>query len=407
MSQAIIPGVGKTVGTDEIEDGAVTTQKIADNAVTLEKMEHGNHGDILFYGENGAPARLPAGTSGYILATRGAGADPVWQSAATPGPHSESHQTGGADRVFISQLEYSSTDASLGKADTVDGIHASATPTANYLYPLNDNALFPDSIVTVLSAGSQGDIIYRDATGWARLTAGTAGQFLKTQGAGANPIWADAAIAIDDVLKAIENYGGVFWFNNNWLPAGMIFNSTTGSGTQSWSNGEVRLNTGTTAGSTSVIEKVAHGITSTAATGVATWDKNRYFHIRVYFSTYTNQIVHITSGGSTATVSGNIDNHIGFKLINGDLYGTVANGTSESTLFLETLTTSGYKYLKAVLTAGTECRFYVDGVDKGAITTNLPTGTSYASSMVRVTIYNTLAEDKSIRVQEVRTLQVE
>lgn len=40
------------------------------------------------------------------------------------------------------------------------------------------------------SAGSQGDILYRGANGWQRLAAGTSGNFLKTQGAGADPAWA-------------------------------------------------------------------------------------------------------------------------------------------------------------------------------------------------------------------------
>jgi hypothetical protein len=37
---------------------------------------------------------------------------------------------------------------------------------------------------------TQGDILYRDGSGLARLGAGTSGQFLKTQGTGANPVWA-------------------------------------------------------------------------------------------------------------------------------------------------------------------------------------------------------------------------
>jgi hypothetical protein len=36
---------------------------------------------------------------------------------------------------------------------------------------------------------TQGDIVYRDGSGLARLGAGTSGQFLKTQGTGANPVW--------------------------------------------------------------------------------------------------------------------------------------------------------------------------------------------------------------------------
>ena len=37
---------------------------------------------------------------------------------------------------------------------------------------------------------TQGDIVYRDSSGLQRLAAGTSGQFLKTQGTGANPVWA-------------------------------------------------------------------------------------------------------------------------------------------------------------------------------------------------------------------------
>ena len=40
------------------------------------------------------------------------------------------------------------------------------------------------------SSVAQGDIIYRSATNWTRLPAGTNGQFLQTSGAGSNPTWA-------------------------------------------------------------------------------------------------------------------------------------------------------------------------------------------------------------------------
>ena len=36
---------------------------------------------------------------------------------------------------------------------------------------------------------TQGDILYRDGSGLQRLAAGTSGQYLKTQGTGANPTW--------------------------------------------------------------------------------------------------------------------------------------------------------------------------------------------------------------------------
>ena len=44
-------------------------------------------------------------------------------------------------------------------------------------------------------ASTQGDILYRDGSVWAALTYGTSGQFLQTQGSGANPKWAAAPTA--------------------------------------------------------------------------------------------------------------------------------------------------------------------------------------------------------------------
>jgi hypothetical protein len=40
---------------------------------------------------------------------------------------------------------------------------------------------------------AQGSILYRNATNWVGLPPGTSGQFLKTNGAGANPEWASVS----------------------------------------------------------------------------------------------------------------------------------------------------------------------------------------------------------------------
>jgi hypothetical protein len=49
---------------------------------------------------------------------------------------------------------------------------------------------------------TQGDILYRDGSGLAKLGAGTSGQALLTQGAGANPIWGSVG---GGVLQAVWN----------------------------------------------------------------------------------------------------------------------------------------------------------------------------------------------------------
>jgi hypothetical protein len=44
-------------------------------------------------------------------------------------------------------------------------------------------------VLDLIGPAAQGDILYRDASGWARLGAGTLGQALVTGGTGANPAW--------------------------------------------------------------------------------------------------------------------------------------------------------------------------------------------------------------------------
>jgi len=70
---------------------------------------------------------------------------------------------------------------------------------------------------------TQGDIVYRDASGLARLGAGTSGQFLKTQGTGANPTWDNLASNVDIVSYTTLDSTGVNtittttdWATNNY-----------------------------------------------------------------------------------------------------------------------------------------------------------------------------------------------
>jgi hypothetical protein len=47
-----------------------------------------------------------------------------------------------------------------------------------------------------VASEAQGDILVRTAAGWVRLAAGTSGQYLKTQGAGADPVWATVSAGL-------------------------------------------------------------------------------------------------------------------------------------------------------------------------------------------------------------------
>ena len=86
-----------------------------------------------------------------------------------------------------------SADATIGGTNTGDQTitltgDVTGSGTASFATTIADNSV--DGTDIALGSDAQGDIMYYDGTNWVRLAAGTNGHFLKTQGAGANPLWA-------------------------------------------------------------------------------------------------------------------------------------------------------------------------------------------------------------------------
>ena len=57
-----------------------------------------------------------------------------------------------------------------------------------------------------IGTAAQGDILYRDASGWARLAAGTSGQYFQTLGTGANPQWNSDAVRSNATSTLTKGY---------------------------------------------------------------------------------------------------------------------------------------------------------------------------------------------------------
>ena len=204
--------------------GAVT---IADNAVTLAKQADGTQGGIIYSGGSGAPTQLAAGTSGYVLSTAGAGANPSWVSQESVGgsikveeledvsgtPSNDQYlkySSSGAEWQMVNIVgdDKLTTKGDLLVYNTVDSETRYAIDDSSYPgtdgYALtalaaatNGVAWQPvtvaDNSVTLakLEDGVQGDILYYGASGApARLGFGTSGDVLTTGGTGANPAWA-------------------------------------------------------------------------------------------------------------------------------------------------------------------------------------------------------------------------
>ncbi len=122
------------------------------------------------------------------------------------------------------------------------------------------------------------------------------------------------------------------------------------------------------------------------------WAKDRTFRTRVKITSDTN---------STITVwicTGNINLFwgVGFYFNAGKLYARTKNNVSNTDVEIADLGTSGFAVtydLKVVFTAGVDAKFYLDGVLVATITTNLPTGTTYADRLYYIRITNTPGTD--------------
>ena len=79
---------------------------------------------------------------------------------------------------------------------------------------------------------TQGDIVYRDASGLARLGAGTSGQVLQTNGTGANPSWADASGGLIQT-QSYQFTGTLTATNTSWQDLGNFSVSITPTSTSS------------------------------------------------------------------------------------------------------------------------------------------------------------------------------
>ena len=112
---------------------------------------------------------LPAGTSGQFLQTGGATGIPSWVSISTINSGTTNN---------LAYYSGSTTVSSISTSGALDFI-----------------------------GSTQGNILYRNATGWTVLAPGTNGYYLQSQGASANPIWAAtsyAPIASGNVLANVS-----------------------------------------------------------------------------------------------------------------------------------------------------------------------------------------------------------
>ena len=188
-------------------------------------------------------------------------------------------------------------------------------------------------------------------------------------------LYADAGLFFQTYYESLDN----------------LISSVSGSAALEFYQGDIYMYTGSTASSVARVRKE-----STYTVPAPDWAKSRKFKTKIEAYSVTDNV------GTVWIVSGDVGNarHVGFKIVDGVLYGTVANGTSESTLNIETLGAGAYsatRILEVVFTVGVSAEFFVDGVSKGTIATNLPTGTTHARYLYSFYLTNS-AGAKNIEV---------
>lgn len=128
------------------------------------------------------------------------------------------------------------------------------------------------------------------------------------------------------------------------------------------------------------------------------WDKKRMLRVPIWLTSIESQEVRIACGSMDGAGGVDSDRHIGFKVLDDLLYGTVGNDVEETTLYLCPVAL-GATNLEWIFTPGVSVEFLVNGVSKGTITENLPSGTDKADIAVFASIRTTVAVAKQLMLR--------
>lgn len=164
---------------------ALVTADLPDDGVTDVKLRNSAATSVIGRSANstGDPADIAAGADGDVLRRSGTtlGFGPV----ATAGIAD--------DAVTYAKIQnVSTTQRVLGRNSGGAGDLEEVTLS---------------QLLDWVGSAAHGDILYRGASGWAPLAAGTAGQVLQTQGGGANPQW----VTLARLPNVLHNGGGEVW----------------------------------------------------------------------------------------------------------------------------------------------------------------------------------------------------
>jgi len=168
-------------------------------------------------------------------------------------------------------------------------------------------------------------------------------------------------------LKGSLESADVSWIT--FFGGELMDNGGVGAETITFGSDGVTLQTGADANNTAYVRKNLSNYTGT----VLTWNKNRRIRFGLKMTQKTNQTIYLISGDVTAN-----KRKIGFKIVNEDLYGVIANGTTENSCkLIDTLDETLYYVFEARYYYNDRVEFYANNNFIGLLGTvaDLPSGT--------------------------------
>lgn len=202
-----------------------------------------------------------------------------------------------------------------------------------------------------------------------------------------------------EAVLALYGYEGIYW--QTYFESLDGYNTEiTGASTAVVDGLKLRLATGAQPNDEIILYKSPNAMWQIPSI----WNKKRRFKVRSsWASGYNVELCEFNLVMGYSLLWGTALRHAGFKLVEDELYGTVADGTTESELNLGTVV--GSHTLEAIFTPATDCSFYLDGVYQGKLETNLPSGDDAAEIFMCVAVKTLTTAEKSFTLSDWRFLQ--